>query len=174
MERGAVRPQKVRATDHTLQLPPWPTTGMTIDADVGAPRPTIITTGRLRAELALGVHRAAAATRRGNQRWRGGRWLGDVFLDGMCTGGTEGPCGEARKRLVVYRSLLSPLSGFATGVAIAPSRAGPRPKPDHAQPQQPQERELVEKQVVYYGVFPSIWENDDRPPVSQAAGLSAG
>jgi hypothetical protein len=49
----------------------------------------------------------------------------------------------------------------------------PHPIPDHAQPQEHHQKEVMEKDVVDHGISPLLWENDDKPPTFHAEELSA-
>jgi hypothetical protein len=72
-----------------------------------------------------------------------------VLLDGVRTGRTEGPYGEPWKRRVVCRMPPRPLGGLVMGLTRRRVARWPRPTPDHAQPEQPQEQAFVGQQVVY-------------------------
>src|SRR6266571_1096714 len=76
------------------------TAGMPIGTDIAQPHPALIRTVRMRAEVPRGVHLARPSPR-GHEA--GGRSCGGVRVrgGGVLTGGTEGPAGEARKRLRV-------------------------------------------------------------------------
>src|SRR5713101_2537232 len=117
------------------------------------PHPTPIGTGRMRAEMGRGVHRAAPA--RGDLAgWRTTRQLAPVLV-GLRTGGTGGRAGEARKRLRVAGTLARWRQRLRWPLIPCGAIAWPRIMQHDAEPEESQEHQLVEKEVGYHGKAPS-------------------
>src|SRR2546426_530709 len=100
MQRRAVGLLEIAPAARAIQLAPRATAGMPIGTDIAQPHPALIRTVRMRAEVPRGVHLARPSPRGHEAGWRS---CGGVRVrgGGVLTGGTEGPAGEARKRLRV-------------------------------------------------------------------------
>ena len=92
----------------TVQLPPWATAGMTVDAQVAQPRPAMVITAVVGTNMPRGVD----GTRTPVRRWHG---IGSPerryvrMMRVVCTRGARRTLREARKRF-----------GFARALAFGP------------------------------------------------------
>jgi hypothetical protein len=138
-----------------VELSPGATTGMAIGAEVSQAQPAAIVTGGMRAEMPRGVNRTGAAvgrrSRSGPHRglWRGVR----RFLRAQ---GTMGLVGETRKRLGLLGALTSRPDGLGGRSLCRSTSAGLGSVQHDTQPQESQDRQLVEKKVWNHGTTPSL------------------
>src|SRR5262249_49940783 len=143
----------VTTTDHTQQLPPGTPIGMAIGAEIAPAHPAAIETVRVRAEVRRGVHLAAAPPRGHDAGGWGGRgvWGGGVRVG---TGVAVWLGGEARKgcglTLALWRSGRGRRWRRADGGVT-----WPHPMEHEAQPDECDQRELVEEQMRHHGNTPS-------------------
>src|SRR5216684_278640 len=149
MKDRAMGLEEVALTTAAMQLAPGGAAGMTIGAEITEPHPALI-----RAEMLRGIHLARPSPRGHDAGWRATGWLGYVLV-GLLTGGTQGPAGEARKRLQVTgalgRCLGRPGRCGASGGAVG----GPHHVEHETQPHQADEQQPVEKRVWHHGIAPS-------------------
>src|SRR5262249_43453250 len=130
-----------------IQLSPRATVGMTIRTEIAEPHPTPIRTVRIGAELLRGVHVARASPTGGDRRWR--RWQGQRrgVLRRPLPGGTAGLAGEARKRLGDAGTLARRRQRFGWLLLPSGTLVWPGIMQHDAEPEEPQDHELVEKEV---------------------------
>src|SRR5881409_1497538 len=146
MKRCAMGLQHIPLTLAAIQLSPRATVGMTMRTEIAEPHPTPIRTVRIGAELLRGVHVARASPTGGDRRWRRGRWRRRGFLR-LLTGGTAGLAGEARKRLGGAGTLARRRQRFGWLLIPSGTLAWPGIMQHDAEPEEPQDHELVEKEV---------------------------
>src|SRR5436190_19782527 len=142
MKRCAMGLQHIPLTLAAIQLSPRATVGMTIRTEIAEPHPTPIRTVRIGAELLRGVHVARASPTGGDRRWRR-----RGFLRRLLTGGTAGRAGEARKRLGGAGTLARRRQRFGWLLIPSGTLAWPGIMQHDAEPEEPQDHELVEKEV---------------------------
>src|SRR5881628_3301776 len=146
MKRCAMGLQHIPLTLAAIQLSPRATVGMTIRTEIAEPHPTPIRTVRIGAELLRGVHVARASPTGGDRRWRRGRWRRRGFLRRLLTGGTAGLAGEARKQLGGAGTLARRRQRFGWLLIPSGTLAWPGIMQHDAEPEESQERQLVEKE----------------------------
>jgi hypothetical protein len=174
MQRRAVGFQKVLLAASTLELTPPPAVGIAIGSQIASPHPAIIDTARLGTELPRGVHLVRPSLCRGKQRgWGKLGWGWSARLRGLLTSSTAGSVGDARKRLGLLGVLAERCGRLAGGQAGRGLVSCPPFVQDDAEPQEGAQQEVIEKEVVYHGVFLLFGANEDRPPDAQAGDLSA-
>src|SRR5262249_37410345 len=126
---------------------------MAIGAEIAPAHPALVRTVRIGTELRRGVDLAVAPPRGHEARWRGGRWLG-VRGTTVRTGVARRFVGEARKGC----GLTGVLGPWGWGGQWCRARGGvarPRPLEHNPQPDECDQRELVEEQRRYHGNTPS-------------------
>src|SRR4030095_3850134 len=147
MKRCAMGLQHIPFTLAAIQLTPRATVGMTLRTEIAEPHPPPIRTRRIGAELLRGIHVARASPTGGDRRWRRWRWRRRGFLWRRLPGGTTGVAGEARHRLGVAGTLARRWQRFGWLLSPSGTLAWPGIMQHDAEPEEPQDHELVEKEV---------------------------
>src|SRR5712691_4676972 len=146
MKQRPVRFERVAATAAAIQLAPRAAVGMPVGTDIAQPHPAPIGTVRLGAEVRRRVHLARAAARGHDTGWRATGRLGAVRV-GLLTGDTRGPAGEARKRLQVAGALARWWQRLGGPLIPSGTLVWPGIVQHDAEPEESQERQLVEKEM---------------------------
>src|SRR5262249_46671902 len=156
MKGRAVRFEKIGPAGPTMELAPRTTVWMAIGVDVASPRPAIIVTARMGAEMVRGVHLAWASPCGDDQRWWDNRGSLGVWLRSIFTGGTVGLMGQPRKGFRRFRGPLCLLGGVGIGLVGRESVPEPGPRQHDGEPQQSEDQEFGEKQFVSH-LLPSSY-----------------
>src|SRR5262249_30822266 len=156
MKDGAMMLGKVAVAGGTVELTPWTTTRMAVGSEIPPPYPASIVTGGLGAEMPGGIDLTRPPVGRGHRsrshrwRWRGMRGL--VF-----TQRTRGLLGQAYKRCGLLGAFTPRLDGRLRR-ARPPRGHGTWGRPGQmeqdTEPEQSEERELIEKQRRNHGIAP--------------------
>ncbi len=119
---------------------------MTVGANIAQPEPAAIATVGIGTEMVRGVHLAAAAARGDDGGWRGTGGL-RARRGGVLTRVAMGLVGEARKGLRDTGGLAGWWERLGEPLEVCGVPAGPRIMQHAAEPEQPQQHQLVEKEV---------------------------
>src|SRR5882762_4501862 len=146
MQWGAVGLLEIAPAARTMQLAPQSTAGMSVGRDIAQAEPATIRTGGTGTEMVGGVDLARPSSRGSHAGWRATGRLGAVLV-GLLTGGTGGRAGEARKRLRVAGALARRRQRLGWHLIPYGTLVWPGIMQHDAEPEKPQEHQLVEKEV---------------------------
>src|SRR4029453_10762713 len=155
MQRGAMGLLEVAATARAMQLSPGAAVGMPVGTYIAQPEPAAIATGGSGTEIARGVPLAAAAACGDDGGWRGTGGL-RARRGGVLTQGTGRLVGEACKRLGLLGALTPQHDGRGWGSLCCRASAGPGSVQHAKEPQESQDRQLVEQKVWNHGKTSSL------------------
>ena len=117
-------------------------------------QPAAIVAVRMGAEMLRGVHLAWPSPAGGDRRRWEGRWQSRWCLRHLLTGRTGGLTGETRKRLRVAGALARRWQRLGGPLLPSGTRVWPGRMQHDAEPEKPQEHQLVENEVRYHGKVP--------------------